>query len=230
MAFFALFIGGVVGVKSASNALFLSRHDARVLPALYVLSAAAVAFGSYLMAQPLARFSAYSVGRHVLRGSALVLVGLGVLATTDLPGVHALLYVSGETYTTLLSILFWGTLAEVFDLRTSKRMLGMIGAAGMAGSVIGGAIVSNLSSLIHPAIQVIAAGFILAAAYPVFRIIGRGAGGTMIPRTTGGQARINAGLHYTRAERYPKLLGALVVALSLLSALVHLLLSFSRII
>ena len=220
MAFFALFIGGVVATKAASNALFLSENDPRVLPALYVLSAGAVAFGSYLLAQPLARYSAYSVGRKLLRVTSVVLVALGGLALFDLPGVEPLLYVVAETYTTILSILFWGTLSEVFDLRTSKRMLGIIGAAGMAGSVIGGAAVSQLSGGIHPAVQVVIAGLLLWASQPVFRIIGRGAGGTMVPRTTGGQARINAGMLYTRAERYPKLLGTLVVALSLLSALV----------
>ena len=72
----------------------------------------------------------------------------------------------------------------------------------------------------HPAVQVVLAGLLLWSSQPLFRIIGRGAGGTMVPRTTGGQARINAGVLYTRAERYPKLLGALVVSLSLLSALI----------
>ena len=220
MAFFALFIGGVVGTKAASNALFLSQHDPRVLPALYVLSAGAVAFGSYLLAQPLARYSAYSVGRQALRVSAVVLTVLGGVAYFETPGIEPLLYVVGETYTTILSILFWGTLSEVFDLRTSKRMLGIIGASGMAGSILGGAAVSLFSGGVHPSVQVVIAGLLLFASQPLFRVIGRGAGGTMVPRTTGGQARINAGVLYTRAERYPKLLGALVVSLSLLSALI----------
>ena len=220
MAFFALFIGGVVGTKAASNALFLSQNDPRVLPALYVLSAGAVAFGSYLLAQPLARFSAYSVGRRALRFSAVILIVLGGVAYLGLPGVEPILYVVGETYTTILSILFWGTLSEVFDLRTSKRMLGIIGASGMAGSVLGGAAVSVFAGGLHPAVQVVFAGLLLWSSQPLFRIIGRGSGGTMVPRTTGGQARINAGMLYTRAERYPKLLGALVVSLSLLSALI----------
>ena len=221
MAFFSLFIGGVVGVKSASNALFLSHgNSARFLPALYVLSAGAVAFGSYLLARPLARYSSYSVGRLVLRGSAIVLLLLALGSLAGLPGADALLYISGETYTTLLSILFWGTFSEVFDLRTSKKVVGIIGAAGMAGSVVGGILVEHGSRGIDPAYQVVVAALVLIAAQPLFRLIGRVDAGTIVPRKTGGKARINAGLHYARAERYPKLLGALVVGLSLLSALV----------
>ena len=220
MLFFAVFLAGVVGVKAAANALFLSNHSAQTLPALYVLSAGSVAFGSYMLARPLAHYSAYAVGKYALRISAFCLIAVGAMAWVDLPGVQPVLYILGETYTTLLSILFWGTLSEVFDLRTSKRVLGIIGAAGMAGSVIGGAAVEQLSMAIHPASQVVAAGFLLLLAIPVFRLIGRSSGATAVPRKTGGKARINAGLHYTRAERYPKLLGALVVSLSLLSAMV----------
>ena len=111
---------------------------------MYVLSAGAVAFGSYLLAQPLARFSAYSVGRRALRFSAVFLIVLGGVAYFDLPGVEPVLYVVGETYTTILSILFWGRCLRFLTCRTSKRMLGIIGASGMAGSVLGGAAVSFL--------------------------------------------------------------------------------------
>jgi hypothetical protein len=159
MLFFAVFLAGVVGVKAAANALFLSNHSAQTLPALYVLSAGSVAFGSYMLARPLAHYSAYAVGKYALRISAFCLIAVGAMAWVDLPGVQPVLYILGETYTTLLSILFWGTLSEVFDLRTSKRVLGIIGAAGMAGSVVGGAAVEQLSMAIHPASQVVAAGF-----------------------------------------------------------------------
>jgi HEAT repeat protein len=220
MIYHAVFIAGVVAVKSGSNALFLGHHRAETLPALYIGTAAAIAVGSFALAQPLARYSAYTVGKVANRVAAVALIVLALLVWLDAPGALPLLYIAGETYTTLLSILFWGTMSEIFDLRTSKRVMGVVGAAGMAGSVIAGTAVAHSASFVDPIVQIVAAGALLLAATPIFARIGRSQERTMIPKHTGGQARVAAGLHYARAERYPKLLGALVVLLSLLSALV----------
>lgn len=222
MVFHALFIIGVVWVKTASNAIFLAGSAPSNLPLLYMGSAMVVAGTSVFLARPLAKYSALVVGRRAVPAAALV-VTLSAFATSlEIPGSLGLFYLVGESYTTVISILFWAMISEIFDVRAGKRLIGFIGGMGMAGSILGGVFVQWLSGTFHPITQAYGAALLLLLAVPLLRAMGhhREVQGTVVPKRVGGEAKIAAGLHYASAERYPKLLGGLVAMLSVLSAIV----------
>ena len=222
MLYHALFITAVVWVKTASNAVFLAGSDPQNLPFLYMGSALVVAGASIALARPLAKYSALVVARRILPVIS-ILVALAAFATTlEVPGSLGLFYLVGESFTTVVSILFWATVSEVFDVRAGKLLIGFIGGMGMAGSIVGGALVQKFSGVFEPIFQAYAAALLLLVAWPLLRTMGRHReySGTVVPKQVAEKARVSAGLHYASAERYPKLLGALVAMLSVLSAVV----------
>ena len=222
MLYHALFITGVVWVKTASNAVFLAGSDPKRLPFLYMGSALVVAAASIVLARPLAKYSALVVARRILPLISGIVALSAFTTTLGIPGSLAFFYLVGESFTTVISILFWATVSEVFDVRAGKRLIGFIGGMGMAGSIVGGALVQNLSGFFAPIFQAYAAAVLLLMAWPLLRTMGhhREHQGTVVPKQVAEKARISAGLHYASAERYPKLLGALVAMLSVLSAVV----------
>lgn len=132
-AFQFCFVAGVAVLKAASNALLVGTAT---LPLLYVASSlgtGAVAVGAAMLRSP----------RHwppTRAFSAWIALFLGLVAAGHM-GLSAAwdgLYLAAEVYATTLSVRYWGRVGELFDLRQSRRLLGVIGGIGMAGSIVGG--------------------------------------------------------------------------------------------
>ena len=215
MFYHALFITAVVWVKTASNAVFLAGSDPQNLPFLYMGSALVVAGASIALARPLAKYSALVVARRILPVIS-ILVALAAFATTlEVPGSWDFFTWSAKATVSILL----GDGFRIFDVRAGKLRLAL--------SVVWGWLVaSSAAPLCHYR------GFLnlfskrrrsaASLGGATLRTMGhhREYSGTVVPKQVAEKARVSAGLHYASAERYPKLLGALVAMLSVLSAVV----------
>ncbi len=168
--FFA-FVFGVTVVKSAGNAAYLSRRSPEELPWLYMATAAVVA----LVSLGAGRLFLAHAPRGLLRQGGLVFGGLiassAFLSAAAVPWALPALYVSTEAAATALAVAFWAWLGDAFDPRVAKRVLGRIGAAGMAGAIAGGVAVQVATWLrIPPLLSCVAAsGLFVVAGFVVGR-------------------------------------------------------------
>ncbi len=132
------FVAAVVLVKSASNALVVSRFRAETLPILYIASALVTGLAAWGSGTVARRLFAKALPRQGLILGAALLAGLAVALEAKLPAAVIVVYLFGEAFATLISIRFWGAASELFDQRASRRIFGILGAAGMAGAILAG--------------------------------------------------------------------------------------------
>ncbi len=213
-AFFFVFVAGVTTFKSATNALFLTRRDPTDLPYLYLATALVVTFVTIGLGRQLAKNPAKPVLRGAVIFAASTLLFFSVLAAFDVRQVLAVLYVAGEVYATALSVLFWARLGEVFDVRSAKRVFGVIAAAGMAGAVLGGLSVNALAGVMPSVVWCFFAAVSLIVVRP---LLGRGDGGGKVQRKN---LSLMDGLIYAAKDRYPRGIAVLVLLLAVQTAAV----------
>ncbi len=123
--FYFFFVVHVVIVKSAANALFLSRHNPKHLPLLYILVAVFVAVVVLFAAKALA-----DPRRRLLRimsvaSVAVVLALCWVMLKLNLFPVSPFLYLFCEVSATALNIQFWAIAGEIFQRQEGKRVFGI---------------------------------------------------------------------------------------------------------
>lgn len=134
-AFQLAFVAGVAALKAATNALLVGRAGEQALPWLYVGTAACTL--------ALAAVAARRKGRQSRPGDLALawLPALLVLAWAverGAPFAVNALYLAAEVYATSVSLAYWGAIGDLFDPRESRRVFGILGACGMAGSMLGG--------------------------------------------------------------------------------------------
>ena len=201
-----LFVAGVTGLKSATNALYLARRDPSDLPYLYFGTAITVAVVTAWYGKRLGVMSAKHVLRRSLIGWSVALVLFGGFAAADFRSALGLLYVAAEAYATSLSVLYWARLGEVFDIRAQKRVFGLIAAVGMGGAVAGGVFVTVL---VHFDVPAVAWCFIT----PILTLSARPLLGKGITPGSIRRERITLadGLSYATGHKFPLAVAALVL-------------------
>ena len=213
--FLTVFIGGVTQVKSATNALYLSHRDPNGLAQLYLLVALSVAVVSYLLSKSLATRPPLVLLRRLgLLGSAVLFL-LFMLCRQDINWAYGALYVFGEFYATMLNVLFWSDVSERFDLRAQKKVVGLLAAGGMFGTIIGGSLVGPLSALIGVNGLIALASLGLALA-----IVAMGRGNNPERRHPRSPDAPKNALRTLIRESYPRHIALLVTSLALLATLV----------
>ncbi len=136
---------GALFARAAGDALFLSRLGSDPLPFMYLGGAFATGLGAWLCAKA-------SLRLHVARVAILVSI---LLATAGL-GVFALLgpiprlasvaaYLLADLTGRLPVLLFWALATELFDSRQSRRLFGIVGAAGTAACLPAGLLAGPLA-------------------------------------------------------------------------------------
>lgn len=167
VGFHAVFVAGVTQVKSASNALYLAHRDPGGLAYLYIALAVTVALASFIVSQGLARQRPLWLLRIGGATAAVVLIALCGMVYFHLAEAYAVIYVVGELYATMLSVLFWADALERFDVRVQKRIVGLLAAGGNIGAIVGGALVRPLAGSIGVASLLALAGLTLVLTLPL---------------------------------------------------------------
>lgn len=139
------FIAGVAVLKAASNALLVGT---RSLPLLYVASALATGgvAAFVAVARPVRKWP--PTGTFAWWVATFVALAAGI--HLEVPFAVEGLYLAAEVYATTLSVRFWASMGELFDVRASRRVLGLVGGVGMAGSILGGIATRALGESLGP--------------------------------------------------------------------------------
>ncbi|MBN2361767.1 MAG: hypothetical protein JXR83_20110, partial [Deltaproteobacteria bacterium] len=218
VVFHAVFVAGVTQVKSASNALYLAHRDPAGLAYLYVALAATVVVASFVVSRALARRRPLWLLRVGGATAAICLVALCGLAHFHIADAYGVIYVVGELYATMLSVLFWADALERFDARVQKRIVGLLAAGGNIGAIVGGALVRPLAGSLGVASMLALAGATLVIALPLlggdYRERRQRARGD--PRSAGGGITTLGLLR----QSYPRSIALLVATLAVLATVV----------
>jgi len=218
VGFHAVFVAGVTQVKSASNALYLAHRDPGGLAYLYIALAATVALASFVVSRGLARRRPLWLLRIGGAIAAAVLIALCGMVYLHLAEGYAVIYVVGELYATMLSVLFWADALERFDLRVQKRIVGLLAAGGNIGAIVGGALVRPLAGSVGVASMLALAGMTLVVTLPMLGNDYR----ERRQRARGENAAASSGqtaLSMVR-QSFPRSIALLVAALAVLATLV----------
>jgi HEAT repeat protein len=145
MAVAFLASGGMMIAQSAIDALFFARYGVDRLPILYVLVGvtmfAATAGVGRLFAR-LGRGRAFLVVFAVIAAAAL----LGRLAIVSGQGwVYAALWLVYSVAEFIQVLAVWGLAGLIADTRQAKRFFPVIGAGGVCGLILGGAVTPTLA-------------------------------------------------------------------------------------
>jgi CRP-like cAMP-binding protein/HEAT repeat protein len=211
---FAL-IAGVTQLKTAANALVLSRFESHALPYLYLVGALLVAALTVL---PRKESNAPSESLSVLTGvGGLVVMGLaaGVSAGQRIPAL--VLYLFVDAFTTFISLRFWGRMAEAFDAREARRAFTALNGVGMAGGMLGGLLVQALAEQLGTAVMVVCGALSLFGAGVAFHFHQSEA---PQPSRARHIATAVAPWEYLSTSSYARVLAALAVAFAVLSSFV----------
>jgi AAA family ATP:ADP antiporter len=136
----ALILSSLYLLKPARNALFLSHLGAGQLP--WVLLLAALVGG--ITALPLGRAIERTSVRRLVATSlpffALNLIAFRFVLDDASHVVVFAFYIWVNLYGHFVTSLLWLLAGTVFDVREARRVFGVIGAAGIFGAVVGGAL------------------------------------------------------------------------------------------
>lgn len=204
-----VFVGSVTVIKSGTNALFLARADAATLPLLYVAVAAVVALVTSVLARLLGRNTPARVLDLGIIAAAIAVIGTTAAAALGVAGAPAAAYVVGEAAATSGSVLFWARIADAFQTRDQKKVVGLVGAGGMLGAALGGLLMRLIAETTGVAAPMIVSAVLWVATLPLLGAL-RSRGGTV------GKAEgdLLPALRYLSGRGYPVLVATLVVLLA----------------
>ena len=211
--FHSLFLGIFIAFLFATaNAWFLSRFGPATLPWAYVASGVAGYGAITLFSRLQRRVAPASALLADLAFVTLLVAGHWLAAElTDSRWVAFSLFVWVFPVLSLLSLEFWGLAGQLFDLRQSKRLFGLLGTGEVVSAIVGYMLIPPLLGIVsRPThLLVLAACGLLACALIVRRIAGRWPEAlTAAPRPRDPGAR--EGLAELLADRYFLLLAALM--------------------
>jgi CRP-like cAMP-binding protein/HEAT repeat protein len=212
---FAL-IAGVTQLKTAANALVLSRFESQALPYLYLVGALLTAALTVL---PRTRPGSPTESPGVLTAvGGVIALGLaaGVYSGQRIPAIA--LYLFADAFTTFVSLRFWGRMSAAFDAREARRAFTALNGFGMGGGIVGGLLVQAMAERLGTPVVVASGALGLLTAGIVFRFH---TGTAAAAPTRSRHAAITAApWRYFAHSPYAQVLGALGIAFAVLSAFV----------
>ncbi len=211
---FAL-IGGVTQLKTAASALVLSRFESQALPYLYLVGALITA-ALTVLPRPKPSSPTESPGVLTVAGCVAAL-GLAVSLHLGYRTPALILWLFADTFSTFVSLRFWGRMASAFDAREAKRAFTVLNGVGMGGGIIGGLLVQLLAERLGTAAVVASGGAALLTAGIVFRFHREGEEAPQRSRHLSVSA---APWSYLAQSPYAQVLAALSIAFAVMSAFV----------
>jgi HEAT repeat protein len=206
-------IATLIVLKSVASALFLKRVDPASLPYLYIGSAIVVSVVLSLSARFIDRVPRrwLIVGTTLAFAISLTLLW-SVLRQRHGDWIYAALYLWVEVYATVMTIQFWTFAGDVFTGRQGRRLFGLIGAGGVIGSILGGALVNFTASPLGTENLLLLAVGLLLGILPLMALASRGGlpPARVVEPEPGGDSRTrHPALAYFRTHRYPWLLAGI---------------------
>lgn len=213
-AFQLAFIAGATQLKTAANALVLSRFAAATLPWLYLAGAVLVAgLSIWRPHSPRARTESPAV---LTAAGALLALGLAVGVAAGVKAAVLALYLVAEVGTTLVSIRFWERTGAAFDAREGRRAFTLLNGVGMGGGMVGGLLMQVLAEPLGTVALVVCGAALLGLSSLAF-VRHQGPLPEPLPPRHGRQPGAPVLLELVRSP-YPRGLALLVLCLSVLSA------------
>jgi hypothetical protein len=131
-------VGQQVASKATRDALFLSTFDVRTLPWAMAASAVLSLLAVLAYARAVTRFSPLRVMPWALLISSGLLAGVWLLGSVRPRWAAAAVYLYVAVFGATLVSGFWALLAESFDPRSARRLMGPVVTGANVGAVLGG--------------------------------------------------------------------------------------------
>lgn len=157
---------GLVGAE----ALFLSRVGVEWLPHTFIAASVITVLASFLYAAVVGRLRNDTVFVHILGIGAVLLAGLTVATTRDLPVALPAALCAWFAGQAIFTNHFWSFTGDYFDTLASKRLVPLFTAGASLGGIVGGGVAAGLGWLAPTEWLLAAWGIVLAAAALMIRL------------------------------------------------------------
>lgn len=210
-----LMIAHQVAGKATRDALFLSQFEVTALPKMVMASAVLSMLAVVVIARLLAQFGPLRVMPGAFALSALLFFASWILFAVAPAAISIMLYLQMGVFGAVLISGFWSVVNERFDPYTAKQTIARIGAAATLGGLLGGVLAGRVAEAMDVRAMLLVLGLLHALCGIGVRAIGEGR------RTVGVATDLGLlpGLQLLRQQRYLQGMGALMVLVAVLAAL-----------
>ncbi len=203
-----------VAGKATRDALFLSQFNVTDLPKAVIAAAVLSMLAVFAVSSLLARYGPAKLVPGAFGISAGLFMGEWILFAHAPRLVAILLYLHMAIFGAILISTFWSAINERFDPHAAKGTIARVAAAATLGGVLGGVLAQRVATLIDlQAMLLVLSVLHVACLVGVRELVGESR-----PRTARGDVR--SGLHIIARTRYLQLMGALMILIALIAALV----------
>jgi ATP:ADP antiporter, AAA family len=210
-----LMIAHQVAGKATRDALFLSQFEVTALPKMVMASAVLSMLAVIVIARLLAQFGPSRVMPGAFALSALLFVGSWLLYAVSPNLISVLLYLQMGVFGAVLISGFWSVVNERFDPYTAKHTIARVGAAATLGGLLGGVLAGRVADAIDIRAMLLVLGLLHALCGIGVRAIGEGRRSAGVASELG----LLPGLQLLRRQPYLQWMGALMVLVAVLAAL-----------
>lgn len=124
---------------SGVNSLFLSNYSAKILPYVYSTTAIVIPLIGFIYQKLRDNFKIENVFKTIIVSLFLIILTLHLLLLfSDYKWVYFALMVFLEISIVYFNIELWGVVGIIFDIRQSKRLMGIIGSGQELAAVLSG--------------------------------------------------------------------------------------------
>lgn len=139
---------GMAFFFTASLALFLTRFSIEELPKVFIYSAILLWVTGYVYTKLEARYNIITLARRITYFMAASFLTFRLLLPATPPEFLFLMFSWFNVLYLLNNLLFWGIASQLFDVRQSKRLFGLISAGDIPAKFIGYSLALLLVSFI----------------------------------------------------------------------------------
>jgi|GEM_PF-791725 len=134
--------------RVTSETLFLSKVKSENLAYMYLIGALFLGFSGSVYRRLVARFRSDVLIRLVI----LTFIALAVLGrifiALQVEMIYPVIFLAFDMFGMILMIQFWSLMDEILNPAQAKRLLGIIGSAGIAGGIFAGLLVQSLAGIV----------------------------------------------------------------------------------
>jgi ATP:ADP antiporter, AAA family len=154
-----LLIAAHTALETARDALILTRLPSSALSVVYVAVALCALPVVWLASRATVRFGPQRALGGGLVSAAALLVVLFLVPMTRATAVAV--YVTSGMIGAVLVPLYWNVLASIFNVSQARRLLGIVGAAGVLGGALGSTAAATLLIVVHTRVLLLVSAGVL---------------------------------------------------------------------